>query len=264
MRCDKCGNKAVFFQSYSGRHLCGRHLVLDIEARAKRSIRSYRWMRPGDQIGVIISGDRKSAALLHFMQKLTGNRRDIRLSAVPAYHEKGGTGGRSAAMTARELLRISRCEMPLPNGSGHADRSAITTVAVAVTLDDIAQCVLEQFLFGNADHLVVHHSPSENGLPRVICPFIAIPEDELDIYWDIEGSGIGLPPGILTRENIAQIPEPLFKDFYQRHPATKFALLHLAEELTGGNVSGIAVARSTVGDVSPSHNVLRGGDGNGS
>ena len=84
MRCDKCRNEAVLFQAYSGRHLCGRHLVADIEARAKRSIRSHRWMSPGDHIAVVVSGDRKSAALLFFLKKLTAGRRDIRLSAVPA------------------------------------------------------------------------------------------------------------------------------------------------------------------------------------
>ena len=90
MQCDKCRNEAVFFQSYSGRHLCGRHLALDIETRAKRSIRSHRWMSPGDHIAVVVSGDRKSAALLYFLKKLTADRRDIRLSAVPACGEDAG------------------------------------------------------------------------------------------------------------------------------------------------------------------------------
>ena len=79
MLCDKCRNEAALFQPSSGRHLCGRHLAADIEARAKRAIRSHHWMKTGDHIAVIRTGDRKSAALLIFLKRLIAGRRDIRL-----------------------------------------------------------------------------------------------------------------------------------------------------------------------------------------
>jgi len=77
MQCDKCRNEAVLFQPYSGRHLCRRHLALNIEARAKHSIRSHHWMKTGDHIAIVLPGDKKSAALLLFLKKLTAGRRDI-------------------------------------------------------------------------------------------------------------------------------------------------------------------------------------------
>ena len=90
MQCDKCRNEAVLFQPSSGRHLCGRHLAADIEVRAKRSIRSHHWMKTGDHIAVISTGDKKSAALLIFLKKLIAGRRDIRLSAIPTGKDADG------------------------------------------------------------------------------------------------------------------------------------------------------------------------------
>lgn len=245
MRCDKCKNEAIFFQSYSGRHLCGRHLVLDIEARAKRSIRSHRWMHSGDHFAVVVSGDRKSIALLSFMKKLTADRRDIRLSAVPAREGDNATDGWRAAMTFAESLGIPCIEMPLPWETGTAANRNVTRIAATTSLDDIAQGVLAQFLFGNADRLVHPVSGDCPPLP-VICPFIAIPSDELDIYGEIEGAGTGFPPGTSPRENIPSEITALFQDYHQRHPATKFALLHLTEQLSNDNAALV-----TAGAASP-------------
>jgi tRNA(Ile)-lysidine synthase TilS/MesJ len=253
MRCDKCKNEAIFFQSYSGRHLCGRHLVLDIEARAKRSIRSHRWMHSGDHIAVVVSGDRKSVALLCFLKKLTADRRDIRLSAVPAREGDAATGGASAVTMLAESLGIPCIEMPLPGETGAAANGNVTRIARAISLDDIAQDVLAQFLFGNVERLV-HPISGEGTLLPVICPFITIPSDELDIYGEIEGAGNGFPPGTSPRENIPSEITALFQDYYQRHPATKFALLHLAEQLNNGEAALVAagVAIPKTGDDSSS------------
>lgn len=256
MQCDKCKNEAIFFQSYSGRHLCGRHLVLDIEARAKRSIRSHRWMRPGDHIAVVISGDRKSAGLLCFLKKLTADRRDIRLSAVPARGEDTATGGVSAATTLAKSLGIPCIEMPLPGGTGAAANGDVTRIARAISLDNIAQDVLAQFLFGNADRLVHPVSGEGDPLP-VICPFIAIPSDELDIYGEIEAKGTGFPPGTSHRETIPSEIAVLLRNYYQRHPATKFALMHLAEQINNGDTAtvtaGAAVPKTGEDSSSPPH-----------
>jgi tRNA(Ile)-lysidine synthase TilS/MesJ len=230
MRCYKCRNEAIFFQPYSGRHLCSRHLTLDIEARSKRSIRSHRWIQPGDHIAVLVSDDRKSAALLCFLKKLTADRRDIRLSAVPACERDLRTGCPSAAVKVAETLRVPCIELSLPGASVTAAEGTVTRVAMAVSLDDIAQGVLGQFLFGIADRLV--HPPADEGNHHpVIYPFIAVPSAELDLYWAIEGSGIDIPPVTPCRDAVVRETGALLEDFSRRHPATKYALLHLAEQL---------------------------------
>jgi tRNA(Ile)-lysidine synthase TilS/MesJ len=242
MQCDKCRNEAVLFQPYSGRHLCRRHLALDIEARAKHSIRSHHWMKTGDHIAIVLPGDKKSAALLLFLKKLTAGRRDIRLSAVLAGDRVAGMDELSAAMGVAESLRIPCIEIPRPGGNGDPEGTGITKLALAFTLDDIAREVLVQFLSGTAERLV--HPPSAGTGPvPVICPFIAVPSDEVDSYWDQEGTGISLPACTPGADPLSRDVETLFRSYHHRHPATGHALLNLAEGLSNGNVAGILVAR---------------------
>ena len=260
MRCDKCRNEAVFFQACSGRHLCSRHLVADIEARAKRSIRSHRWMRPGDHIAVVVSGDRRSAALLSFLKKLTAGRRDVRLSAVPVCEEDYRAGNNSAAMRVTESLQV-RCIMPAPGDSGTASYTNITKIAVAVSLDEIAQSVLGQFLFGNADRLV-HPPPAEWYRIPVICPFIAVPSEELDRYWESEGTGIECLSTTSCHDIVLQETQAMLDDFSLRHPATRYALLNVAEELTSGNVAALGAAvAGQPSCTSPHTNLWEAGNG---
>ncbi len=242
MQCDRCRDEAVIFKPYSGRHLCGRHLARDIEARAKRSIRSHRWIRSGDHIAVVLSGDRKSAALLCFLKKLTFGRRDIHLGALLSGEDGAGM---SAAAKVAESLRIP-CVETMACGSMAAASDPVTRIACAISLDDIAQDLLREFLFGNADRLLHFPSAGPDPIP-VICPFISIPSDELDLYWEIEEGRIGLIPSVPPVNHILQETGTLLEDYCRGHPATKFALLHLAEQLGGGNAAMTAEA----GAVSP-------------
>jgi tRNA(Ile)-lysidine synthase TilS/MesJ len=238
MQCDKCRNEAVIFQSYSGRHLCGRHLVLDIEARAKRTIRSHRWMSPGDHIAVVVTGDRKSAALLRFLKKLTAGRHDIRLSAMPV---STGMDTLTTTMRVAESLRVPCIEISRSDRKGDPESASVTKLALAFTLDDIAREVLVQFVSGDAERLV--HPPSAgSSRGAVICPFIAVPSDEVDRYWDGEGTGIDLLPCTPARDPLFFDAEALFRDYNRRHPATGHALLNIAEELSSCRAVDIAVA----------------------
>jgi hypothetical protein len=247
MQCDKCRNDAVLFQPYSGRHLCGRHLATDIEVRAKRSIRTHHWIRPGDHIAVVISGDKKSGALLYFMKKLVADRRDIRLSAVPACGREAQAGNQSVATKTAESLRISMIEEPLPDGSGAAAQHPVTRIAQAFSLDDAAQGVLGRFLFGDVSRLM-NPVPAVNCPVPVICPFIAVPSDELDCYWDCQGAGIALVPDTSRRRRRQEDTAAALEQYSSRHPATKFALLHLGEELSNGNVAALPFTDTDRGD----------------
>ena len=91
MQCSKCHRDAIVFQSYSGLHLCDQHLIADVEAKAKKMIRAQGWLRPGDHIAVLLSGDQSSSALLYFLKKLTAHRRDIRISAITIDNGTGAT-----------------------------------------------------------------------------------------------------------------------------------------------------------------------------
>jgi hypothetical protein len=234
MQCARCRSEAVFFQPYSGRNLCGRHLALDIEGRAKRSIRSHRWLRSGDHLAVVVTGDRRSAALLYFLKKLTAERRDIRLSAVPVGEGVAGNGDHSSALRIAAFLGIPILDLRPEDLSGAASHGRVTRLAYAFSLDDIAEGVLAGFLSGDMDRF---NRPRPAGLVPVICPFSAIPSDELDCYWDLLGTGIDLmvcPPG---DDSPLQKSGILPGDYYRHHPSTKYALLHLGEQLSNGNIA---------------------------
>ena len=251
MQCDMCRNEAILFQPASGRNLCARHLIPDIEARAKRSIRSHHWMKTGDHIAVILSGDKKSAALLRFLQKLVSGRRDIRLSAVPAGDAEAGRHCLAAATRVADSLGIPCIEMPRPGRTRGPDGDRVTRFALAFTLDDIAQEVLVQFLSRNAEQIIHPHLPRSSTVP-VICPFIAVPSDEADCYWDHEGTGTVLLPCVPARDPLTLETEDLFRDYQQRHPATGHALLNLAEELSRCKVAEIAASATVRNRPGPS------------
>jgi hypothetical protein len=238
MKCDMCRDEAVLFQSYSGRHLCGRHLTADIEVRAKRSIRAHHWLCSGDHIAVVISGDKKSGALLSFMKKLTADRHDIRLSAVPPGGADTGKSARSAALKVAALLRIPCLRTLSPDGSLAAPQDRITKIALGFSLDDIAQGVLAQFLFGDASRLIYPWPTGSRPVP-VICPFITVPSDELDLFWDCLGTGIDLVPGTSSCEDPQKEIPAFLEEYSHCHPATKFALLNLGEQLSNGNAAAL-------------------------
>lgn len=245
MQCDKCRSGAVFFQAGSGRHLCNRHLVMDIETRAKRAIRSHCWMRPGDHIAVLLTGDRQSAALLHFLHTLTADRRDIRLSAVVFDAAGAGEGQYPGARRVAESLGIPCSEIPSPSRMSSGADDMVTRVAIAITLDDVAQTMTGRFLLGDADRLL-NPSPEQWSGILVICPFISIPSEEIDLYWEIEGRCTGLPGRLPARDTtLPQDIADLLKEYCCNHPGTRYALLHLAEQLSGGMAAGTVMREFT-------------------
>jgi tRNA(Ile)-lysidine synthase TilS/MesJ len=224
-------------------------------------------MNSGDHIAVVISGDKKSGALLSFMKKLTADRHDIRLSVVPAGGAVTGKSARSAALKVAALLRIPCLGALSPDGSLAAAQDCITKIALAISLDDIAQGVLVQFLFRDAGRLL-HPWPTGSSPVPMICPFISVPSDELDLYWDYQGTGIDLVPETPSREGMQKDITAFLEQYSHRHPATKFALLHLWEQLSNGNTATLPFM-DTDGDDSGDgmHGMIRfcgGGTGRGS
>ena len=262
MQCTVCRREAIIFQPYSGKHLCPVHFIKDVEAKAKRTIRMHRWLHPKDHIAVALSGDSVSAALLFFLSKLTGNRRDIRLSAITidpgiaGYKVKEHAGKTAAAcdvawfsgsfaerygITADEIFRregreraCRTCEILKKDLIGDlAQEQGITSCAFATTIDDIATSFFTDILFGTVERTFF---PSwvigTNPIP-VIRPFIEIPATEINQYADLHASSFLQPcPYTGCSTGVPEIQKEL--DAYaSRHPATKFALANMAGTLAG-------------------------------
>jgi tRNA(Ile)-lysidine synthase TilS/MesJ len=270
MQCDVCRKEAVISQQYSGRRLCRRHFVADLEIKAKRSIRAHRWLGSGDHIGVMVSGNKHSGALLYFMKKLTQDRRDIRLSVIPADGGIAGSGNRSSAEQIAALMgfpcipSVSGDSVAIPeektgtpygagtllhhpHDKGNSPAARITKIAVAFTLEDMSRGVLVKFLRGNLDTLI-HPSSSPQGSLPVICPFESIPSAELELYWDGLGTGLDKLPYTPERDAFTNRVAGLLDEYNTHHPATHHALLHIGNQLTEGKVASLVVNHGEDGD----------------
>ena len=185
MKCDRCGRDAVFHQRYSGLHLCGEHLSLSLESRAKRVIRARGWIQQGDRIAVGLSGGFCSSSLLRFLSVHFGMRRDLTLVAITVdeggrdmarvrgISEGLGIGWKGAAL--RDLCGDLPGETPpgggdLPSPSSRArDRALVTLagqvgatrLALGTSLDDEADSVFLHVIRGEAARLAA--SPAEEG-----------------------------------------------------------------------------------------------------
>jgi len=265
MQCNKCRRNAIFFQEYSGLHLCEQHFEADVEAKAKHEIRSRRWMIPGDHIAVALSGDPYSSALLFFLKKLTADRRDIRISAISL--DEGITGYRDPVYAMRiaqmldtecimgsfqEVFGITVDEIAHTKGANLActycrilrkfllNRIArehgITKLAIGYTLDDGAIVVLKNILEGNPGILVSSGRNIRGKIPR-IQPFLSIPRNEVALYADLHVKGYDQSRCPYNNKPFEKDIQEMLSDLTIRHPATKYALLSLEKHLTCAWVS---------------------------
>jgi tRNA(Ile)-lysidine synthase TilS/MesJ len=260
MQCSKCHRDAIIFQPYSGVHLCGQHLAADVEAKAKKAIRAQGWLRPGDHIAVLLTDDKISSALLYFLQQLTAQRCDITVSAIiiangPETPCEKSRAKHIAEMLETELLVISwpeDADIGNNTGTGNdqdrisqpllspprailpdavAQQHGITKIAWGLCLDDAAGVVLESIISGDGEELV--RGSSRQDILIRICPFISVPAAEVSLYAAHCGYGDEQAPGPERGDDLHKDTFALLDDYTNKHPATKYALLNLGENLAG-------------------------------
>jgi len=261
MQCDKCGNKAVIFQPYSGRHLCREHLAADIGARIKRDIRKNHWMRPGDNLAVALSGNGSTRALLTFFHNLTARRRDIQLSAIVI--DEGIAGHRDVPEITKlaDTLGIPchvgsfRNEFRLSGGDGDRDsggagpcircrqlrrtlietiarREGITRIISGRTLEDRAGGILENILTGQVENLLP--DSGRTGSVPWIDPMGSVPREEADMYADILCPGGNVPPCPDRETGFSGEVKDLLEKYTRRHPATPYSVSVIGNALRSG------------------------------
>lgn len=225
MKCSKCRRDAVIFQRYSGLRLCLDHFIADVEAKAKREIRRQRWLATGDVIAVLLRGDLASAALLRFLVTAFGGRPDISVLALATD---------DGADTARQIAR--NLGVPYHEVTGGRDPETVaqdlgaTKIAVETVLDDIALDVLVTALEGGADSLAGPRETEPSPLPR-IAPFSTIPAEEVALYARLTLEHAVEAPAQASK-GLGADARALLDDYTGRHPATKFALKNLRDELS--------------------------------
>jgi tRNA(Ile)-lysidine synthase TilS/MesJ len=180
-------------------------MILDVEAKAKRAIRVHRGIQPGDHIAVALTGDSASRALLVFLQKLTGKRRDVRVFGITV------TKGRENR-DSRDL--------------------GITKIAIATTLEDTASSALTEILRGNTESILGLGSATVCKIPR-ISPFSHIPAEEIAMYAQVCDAGGEEREEVTENDPLLNDVKKILADYSSRHPAAPHAILNLCESLAG-------------------------------
>lgn len=205
MQCSKCRQDAIHYQPYSGQYLCREHLVADIETKAKRTIRQQKGLCLGDHIVVILTGDPAQRALFFFLHKLTGKRRDIRVSEI------------------------------LVGGNEHpgsiAVRAGATRIAMATMLEDCSAAILAGILRGKPITGIPGRGENTGTLP-IIAPFCHIPSWEIALYSRIHGLGESGVHAARENDPLYEDVKKLLGEYTGHHPAAPHAILNLGEMLS--------------------------------
>jgi uncharacterized protein (TIGR00269 family) len=271
MLCSKCRRPAVIYQRYSGLHLCRTHFSADFEAKAKRAIRVHRWIAPHDRIAVAMSGGKDSSALLFFLHRLVGKRKDVELVAITVdegienYRDPSiarriaeGVGVPHFTVSFRDVFGITVDEIVQRKGdrlscsycgvlrrqclNRAAKEHGITRLALGFNLDDEAQTVLMNVLRGDADRLLRPVEPAE-GMVQRIRPFTYIPEREVALYafYHVEGFELGRCP--YAHNALRNDIRRLLNEYAWRHPSARYSLVGLGEHLarmgSGQHAAGV-------------------------
>jgi len=255
--CSCCGEPAVIFQPGKQRHLCGTHLVQDVEARVAATMKGEDQVRPGDRIAVGLSGGKDSTALLVILSRLLDGWKGASVIAITI--DEGIAGYRADTLRAAEALTrqlgvehhiISFCDLfgrdldALLQGretqacticgilrkkalADAARGAGATVIATGHNLDDEAQSVLMNAFRGDIPRMVRNTGTGRSGrfLPR-IKPLAAISEKEIAVYLFVQGLFSPLPECPYTRYALRSEVRAMLAGLECRHPGT---MLHLME-----------------------------------
>jgi uncharacterized protein (TIGR00269 family) len=267
----------VIRQRESGRHLCGPHLVADIEERVARTIAAERQVVPGDVIAVALSGGKDSTALLLVLHRLLGTRDDLRLVAVTADEGIGGYRDetiRSAAGITRQL-GVEHIIVSFPELFGQtldeilagretqacsicgilrkkalvtaAERAGATKLATGHNLDDEAQSVLMNVLRGDLMRLARNSGADSGGrfIPR-IKPLMYIHEKEIAAYLMVQGVWADLPECPYAVHALRREVRTMLAQIEYQSPGTMLRLMKnkkKVEAAYAGKPGGLPIGR---------------------
>ncbi|WOF15255.1 TIGR00269 family protein [Methanoplanus sp. FWC-SCC4] len=260
MKCSKCNREAILFQKYSGRHLCEEHFIADFESRAKKTIRQNKWLSRNDKIAVAMSGGKDSSAVLYFLKKAFGERRDIEIfgitidEGIEGYRDPSVVikiaekyGAKCYTTSFKDNFKITLDEIVEKKGDRNscsycgvlrrqilnkfARELGATKIAMGFNLDDDAQSVMMNVLRGDAARLLHDQSPREGMIPR-IRPFCELPEREVALYALLNVENYEERGCPYSHNALRADVREMLNGYSYRHPATKFALLNLKKELS--------------------------------
>jgi uncharacterized protein (TIGR00269 family) len=240
-----------------------------VERRFRRAVYQEGMARPGERVGVAVSGGKDSVSLLHLMAEL-GRNMNFQVVALSVDEGIGGYReeslrcaeeacsslgvehrvvrfGEEFGATLDEMVRMAGerktgldpctyCGVMRRYLLNRVAREAgVCRVATGHNLDDEVQAILLNYLRGDLSRLLrlgPSYSPREGFVPRVK-PLREIPEREVAAYALVRDLRVHLGQCPYARGMHAEV-----RDFLNRlesgHPNCKFGLLRTFERLKEG------------------------------
>jgi len=261
-RCAVCGEPAVFFERLAKRHLCGTHLISEIERRVAKTVTERNLIVPGDTVAVGVSGGKDSSALLMILSRIVPALHDVRLVAITV--DEGINGYRDDTIHAADRLvgglkiehrhvsftdlygdtldtllvgQESRsctvCGILRKKALADAARSTgATKLATGHNLDDEAQSILMNVLRGDLLRLVRDSSTDSSGrfIPRVK-PLMYVAEKEIAAYLLLQDAWHDLPECPYAKFALRQEARTMLATLEYRYPGTMIRLMESKEAI---------------------------------
>jgi len=263
MRCDICREDAVFYQPYSGAHLCQSHFLKSVERRAMQQVRADGFVNRCRHVAVALSGGKDSATCLYIVHSLLKQNPRVRLSALLV--DEGIEGYRPLTIEAAgELCR--RLGVPLEKVSfrelwgttldelvargerkracaycGVLRRWALNrrarelgaqAVCTGHNLDDQAQTVLLNVLDDDLKRLVrLGHPVSGTGLVPRYRPLSWVPEQEVALYTLLRGIPHRDATCPYSGSSARNDVRDLLTGYEDRHPGTRHSLVRFYQNI---------------------------------
>ncbi len=263
MKCSYCSREAVYYQRYSGKHLCRRHFTSFFEKKVRAVIKKYGMIESGDRIAIALSGGKDSVTLSKLLLELYGGRRDLEFLAITI--DEGIEGYRDKTLeVARDVTRSLSIEHYVAKFEDNfgakldemvkvgeklpcsycgvfrkylLNRSArelsATKLATAHNLDDESQTILMNFINADIDRLArLIPQRDQEGLIRRIKPFMELYEKEVVTYGFLKRY-----PMIFDECPYSYFPVRAFvRDFIyeleSKYPGRKISILRSFEKLS--------------------------------
>ncbi len=264
--CSRCGKKPSYYtRRYSGQSLCADCFRETVVEKVGRTISRYGMLRPGERVGVAVSGGKDSLSLLKILHELNRGRGELVAltvdEGVSGYRDEaiehaqaicadlgvehvvvsyGGLFGFTLdqALDWKDERGLSSCSICGVFRRRAIDEAAVKAkvdvVATAHNLDDFVQTFMMNLLHGDVERLGwLDPSTYGDDFPvRRVKPFTEIYEEEIALYAYLSNIPFQSASCPYMHEGLRSEVRDYLNELEAKHAGMKNVLLSSALEVT--------------------------------
>jgi cytoplasmic tRNA 2-thiolation protein 1 len=268
--CTRCLERQAFYtRRYSGESLCAECFPETIVEKVRRTISKNEMLRPGERVGVAVSGGKDSLSLLKVLHELNRGRASGKYELVALTVDEGVEGYRDEAIGhVRRVCGELGVELVLVSYSGlfgftldqaldwkderdisscsmcgvfrrraidqAAAKAEVEVVATAHNLDDYVQTFVMNLLHGDVERLswLDLSARGEDFSARRVKPFTEVYEEEVALYAYLSRLPFQSASCPYMHEGLRSEVRDYLNELEAKHPGVKNVLLRSALEVT--------------------------------